>query len=110
VAYVIVLLVAAAVGAAVYYLTIRRGVIPLGGFGGEPASPRLPPPNTPPMAPPGPSTYVSVIASKPDWQSRMTGILGLAVAVVVGAVALAGSIYLSASWLVRLIGHATKSD
>jgi hypothetical protein len=106
VAYAIVLLVAAAVGAAVYYLTIRRGVIPLGGFGGEPASPRLPPP----MAPPEASTYVSVMASKPDWQSRMTGILGLAVAVVVGAVALAGSIYLSASWLVRLIGHATKSD
>jgi hypothetical protein len=105
VAYAIVLFVAAAVGAAVYYLTIRRGVIPLGGFGGETASPRLPP-----MAPPEPSTYVSVMASKPDWQSRMTGILGLAVAVVVGAVALAGSIYLSASWLVRLIGHATKSD
>jgi hypothetical protein len=102
VAYVIVLLVAAAVGVAVYYLTIRPGVIPLPGFGGEPASP--------PVAPPRPSTYVSVIASKPDWQSRMTGILGLAVAVVVGAVALAGSIYLSASWLVRLIGHATKSD
>jgi hypothetical protein len=108
VAYLIVLLVAAAVGGAVYYLTIRRGVIPVGGFGGEPASPSSAP--LAPPRPPGPSTYVSVIASKPDWQSRMTGILGLAVAVVVGAVALAGSIYLSASWLVRLIGHATKSD
>jgi hypothetical protein len=105
VAYVIVLLIAAAVGGAVYYLTLKRGVLSVVGFGSEEPPP---PPRAPDQPPPG--SYVSVTAATPDWQSRLAGILGLAVAVVVGAVTLAGSIYLSASWLVRLIGHATKSS
>jgi hypothetical protein len=97
VAYVIVLLVAAAVGGGVYYFTIRRGGISLPGFQTEASSP---------PAPPAGSSYVSVTTAKPDWQSRMTGVLGLAVAVVVGAVALAGSVYLSVSWIVRLISRS----
>jgi hypothetical protein len=101
VAYVIVLLAAAAVGGGVYYFTVKKGVIPLPFFQTEVSSP--------PTSSAG-SSYVSVTSAKPDWQSRMTGVLGLAVAVVVGAVALAGSIYLSVSWIVRLIGHASKNS
>jgi len=104
VAYVIVLLVAAAVGGGVYYLSIQRGVIPFPGFQTE-----APAPAPSPSGPPTGSSYVSVTAAKSDWQSRMTGVLGLAVTVVVGAVALAGSVYLGMSWIVRLISHATKN-
>ncbi len=103
-AYVIVLLVAAAVGGGVYYLSIQRGVIPFPGFQTE-----APAPAPSPSGPPTGSSYVSVTAAKSDWQSRMTGVLGLAVTVVVGAVALAGSVYLGMSWIVRLISHATKN-
>jgi hypothetical protein len=103
VAYVIVLFAAAAVGGGVYYLTIRRGLIPLPGFETE-----APAPPTSPTTPTG-SSYVST-GAKPDWQSRMTGVLGLAVTVIVGAVALASSLYLSVSWIVRIVGHASKSD
>ena len=99
-AYVLVLLVAAAVGGGVYFFTLRRGPIPLPFFGSE--APAVP---TETMG----SSYVSV-STRPDWQQRVTGILGLAVTVVIAAVALASSVYVSVSWLVRLIGDASKND
>ncbi len=92
VGYLIVFVVAAGAGVAVYAMTLRDGVQPIPGFS-DPAGP----------SPEG--TYVSVAGGKPDWQSRLTGLLGLTVAVVVGAVALAGVLYVSISAVVRLLSN-----
>jgi hypothetical protein len=91
--YLIVFLTAAGVGVGVYALTIREGIQPIPGFS-EPDRPRQPE-----------GTYVSVSGDRPDWQSRLTGLLGLSVAVVLGAVALAAVMYLSVSTIVRILGE-----
>jgi hypothetical protein len=44
-----------------------------------------------------------------DWQTRMTGLLGLVIMVIVGAVLLAGSVYLGFSLLFHLIGNAASN-
>ena len=44
--------------------------------------------------------------AKPDWQSRLTGFLGLVIAVVTGAVLLAFTLYTGVDWLVRLATDA----
>jgi hypothetical protein len=92
VGYLIVFLIAAAVGVTVYGLTLREAVQPAGGTSGgfgEPAPD---------------ATYVSVTGGKPDWQSRLTGFFGLAAAVVLGGVALAAVSYLAIEAIVRLVG------
>jgi hypothetical protein len=90
VGYLIVFVVAAGVGVAVYALTLRDATFTVAGPG-EPSR----------SAPDG--TYVSVSGGTPDWQSRLTGLVGLLVAVVIGAVALAAVLYLSISAVVRLV-------
>lgn len=92
--YLIVFLTAAGVGVAVYALTLREGLQPIPGFE-EPDRP---------AERPAESTYVSVVGDRPDWQSRLTGLLGLSVAVVLGAVALAAVLYVSVSTIARLVG------
>jgi hypothetical protein len=101
VGYLIVFVVAAAVGVAVYAITLREGLQPApaappGGGTGAGASETA--------APPSDGTYVSVSGGTPDWQSRLTGLLGLVVAVVVGAVAMATIAYMAVSAIVRLVG------
>jgi flagellar basal body-associated protein FliL len=98
--YLLVLLVAAAVGAAVYFVTLRTGDDQEGSesaaLSGAGAS--------------GPgSGYVPVGAISTDWQTRMTGLLGLVIMVIVGAVLLAGSVYLGFSLLFHLIGNAASN-
>jgi hypothetical protein len=95
VAYLLVFVVALAVGAAVYVSTVRAGAgRPDGGFG-EVAGPA-------PREPGG--AYLPVAADAPDWQSRITGVLGLVISVVVAGVALAASIYALGALIGKLFG------
>jgi hypothetical protein len=92
--YLIVLALASAVGVAVYAITLRAGEHPaaLDVGGSAPAE----------SAPAGPPTYLGEDV-RPDWQQRLTGLMGLLVAVVVGGVALAVALYVSVSTIVRVI-------
>jgi len=106
-AYVMVFLVAVAVGAAVYVVGMREGsaaqgypgvaAAGAGASGGADAAGQA-------------GAYVRVSAMRPDWQTRLTGFLGLIVAVVVGAVVLAVSLYVAFSWLVHLLGGVASSS
>jgi hypothetical protein len=93
--YAFVFLVAVGVGVAVYVTTVRSSRPVTQGFGpaGEPASPE-------------PGTYVTVSSARPDWQSRLTGFLGLVIAVVAGAIVLAFTIYAGVDTLVRFISDS----
>ena len=98
-AYVFVFVVAVAVGVGVYVTTVRASRPGAEGFGpsAEGASPES-------------GTYVPVTPVRPDWQSRLTGFLGLVIAVVVGAVALAVTVYAGVETLVRLVSGSIGSD
>ena len=99
VGYVIVFVVAAAVGVGVYAVTLREGLQPIPGFS-----------DTDPLTPAAPGgSYVSVTGGRPDWQSRLTGLFGLMVAVVLGAAALAAILYASISAVIRILGHLAPS-
>ena len=98
-AYLLVVLVAAAVGAAAYLVTLRQGAAPAGAAASRASQPLGVP------VPPG-QTYVTVSDIRPDWESRLTGALGLVIAVIAGAAVLAFSAYLSVSFLVKLIKHS----
>ena len=89
--YLIVFVIAAGVGVAVYAITLRNPPVPV-----APARS-----GSAPGAAGG--SYVSVSGWQPDWQSRLTGLLGLTIAVVVGAAALAFATYLGVSALFKLL-------
>jgi hypothetical protein len=98
VAYLLVFVVAFAVGAAVYVSTVRAGAgRPDGGFGegAEVAGAASREQGGP---------YLPVAADGPDWQSRITGVLGLVISVVVAGVALAVSIYALGALIGKLFG------
>lgn len=99
-AYAFVFLVAVAVGVGVYVTTLRGNREAVDGLVGAAGGP--------PQAGPG-GTYVPVVAGTSDWQSRLTGFLGLVISIVVGAVLMAATLYLGVSWLVRLIASAFGS-
>lgn len=98
-AYAFIFLVAVAVGVAVYVTTVRAGRPVAQGFGpsGE-------------GAPPEPGTYVPVTEAGTDWQSRLTGFLGLVIAVVVGAIVLAFTLYAGVETLVRVVTGSFGTD
>jgi hypothetical protein len=98
-AYLLVVLVAAAVGAAAYLMTLRQSAAPTA------APSRASQPAGVPVPGSG-QTYVTVTDTRLDWESRLTGALGLVIAVIAGAAALALSAYVSVSFLVKLIKHA----
>jgi hypothetical protein len=96
-AYVLVLVVAAAVGAGVYVFTLRQPPI------GPPSAP-VERDQAGGVADPGlVGSYVPVVAAATDWESRLTSALGLVIAVIVGAVALAASTYLAFAIVGRLV-------
>ncbi|HSL09922.1 MAG TPA: hypothetical protein VLA82_01225 [Actinomycetota bacterium] len=105
--YLIVFVVAVAVGVAVFFATLR-GVGPMGiaGFGERaPAASVGPPPD------PGPGmSYVPVQESRHDWQARLTGVLGLLVAVAVAGIALAISIYALGVLIGKVFGGVGGAD
>ncbi len=99
-AYLLVLLVAVAVGAAAFRATLRQTAAPT-------AAPRHR--GTQPVGVPVPGageSYVPVTDIRASWESRLAGALGLVIAVIVGAVSLALGTYLGISFLVRLIDRS----
>ena len=98
--YVLVVLVAAAAGAGVYLYTLRQPVPSSAPPSGDPADERAPEPGLG-------GSYVPVVASATSWESRLTSALGLVIAVIVGAVALAASTYLAFSVAGRLLHRFT---
>lgn len=95
--YLLVVLLAAGVGAAVYLGSLRAGSTGGDGGFGPGAEP------VPPVAPQG-GAYVPVTTARSDWQTRLTGFLGLLIMVAVGSVVLAVTLYVSVSLLVGLFG------
>lgn len=97
--YLWVLIVAAVVGVAVYVVTLRAEPGALHGFeqGPEPKAGTA-------LSGTDPGAYVPVMGGRPDWQSRLTGVFGLAVAVAIGSAALAVVVVMGYSMLARLIG------
>ena len=98
--YLLVLLVAAAVGAVVYFITLRTDAEYEGSDGATLSGAGASGPG---------SGYVPVGAIRTDWQTRVTGLLGLVIMVIVGAVVLAGSVYVGFSLLFHLIGNAASN-
>lgn len=97
-AYMLVLVVAAAVGLGVYVFTLRQPPV------GPPGAPAERDPAGGGGVDPGlGGTYVPVVAAATDWESRLTSALGLVIAVIVGAVALAASTYLAFAIVGRLV-------
>lgn len=126
--WVIMLLISAAVGGLVYYLT--GASLAIGGAHAAPsrtgfegggvaevtsvAAPEdvrewaggevAPRPGTPARVELAPDTTVPVVGSGLSWHSRLNGVLGLLVAVGLGAAAIAFAMYGLGSLIVRLIG------
>ena len=108
-AYMIVLLAALAAGGLTYWLTLRSP-------GTEPASltndgdgflPKPQPTSRPVAA--GDGAYVPLGSDRRSWQTRVVGLLGLAIAVTLAAALLAFSLYQSGAMIARLISdYATK--
>ena len=105
--YLIVFVVSAAVGLAVFFAALRgTGAIGAPGFG-EPASTTggAPPPDPAPGM-----SYVPVQESRHDWQARLTGVLGLLVSVAVAGIALAISLYVIGVLIGKLFGDVAGGD
>ena len=51
-------------------------------------------------------TYVPVTDIRASWESRLTGALGLVIAIIVGAVSLALGTYLGISFLMSLVNRS----
>ena len=49
---------------------------------------------------------IPVVGARPSWHSRLGGALGLLVAVGLGAIAIAGTLYLAGTMIARLISNA----
>jgi hypothetical protein len=102
--YALVLLIAGGVGWGVYWLTLRWGIRT------EPAVPADvgewkgtdPSPDPFVEAPPG-GAYLPVAAGQPSWQSRLSGVLGLVIAVAVAAVGSAFALYTVGRLIARML-------
>jgi hypothetical protein len=102
--YIMVLLIAAVVGIAVYLMVLRLGV-----DSGPPAEVGAPsdvgewretaPP--PPAQPEG--SFVPVAPSSPSWHSRVGGVMGLVIAVTVAALGIAFGLYLAGHMVAHLV-------
>lgn len=106
--YLLVLLIAGAVGWGVYWLTLRWGVrnqptVPADVGEWKSADPGPEPFMT--AAPPG-GAYLPVATGQPSWQTRLSGVLGLAIAVAVAAIGSAFALYTVG----RLIAQMLKSS
>lgn len=102
--YLLVLLVAGGVGYAVYWLTLRWGVriepeVPadVGEWKGTDRPPE------PFLRDEQPDAYLPVSAGRLSWQSRLSGVLGLAIAVAVAAVGSAFALYAVGHLIARML-------
>jgi hypothetical protein len=98
--YLVVTAIAAGIGIAVYFVSLRDGSMV-----------RETPGEQPDAGPPAPrGSYVPVVPGANDWQSRITGLAGLIVAVIVGAALLAFTLYVSVSSVIRLFSGLTGGE
>jgi hypothetical protein len=105
-AYLLVVLVAAAVGAAAFRATLNQSAAPTAAGrhrGTQPVG--VPVPGSGPGSA-SERSYVPVTDIRASWESRLTGALGLVIAIIVGAVSLALGAYLGIAFLVRLIDRS----
>jgi len=86
-AYVLVLTVALATGALVFWLTLRAGRANLADV--EYGDGFLPEALAGPAGSPGTGAYVPLGADRPSWQTRTVGVLGLLIAISLAAALLA---------------------
>ncbi len=112
--YVLVLVLAVGVGAAVYQISMRwgpgappdveewRGTEPASGALTSGSGSTLP-------GPPDGGSYIPVSPGRPSWQSRLGGVMGLVLAVTVAAVVLALTLYELGSFISRLLSSAANS-
>ncbi len=117
---ILVLLIAGAVGVGVYVLTLRLGVrrepeIPADVKEWQGGQPEVDPMTSAMIEPdetraglPGMGAYLPVTASRPSWQSRIGGLMGLVIAVIVAAAAAAFGIYSLGHLVGRLLQHAAS--
>jgi hypothetical protein len=110
--YLLVVLVAAAVGAAAFRATLHQSAAPTAAGRHRETQPvGVPVPGSGvgsgPSSGPSPGrSYAPVTDIRASWESRLTGALGLVIAIIVGAVSLALGTYLGISFLVRLLDRS----
>lgn len=108
--YLVVALLAVAVGVGVYLVAMR--------FAPPPGDPERAPAGAdagfvpddaggiaaqgPPRDAPVGSSYIPVTPSRPSWQRRVVGLIGLLIAIVVGSAAVAFALYLLVQFITRL--------
>lgn len=109
--YVVVLVLAVGVGAAVYWISMRwgpgappdveewKGTEPVAGGAALEAGAVPVPPNG--------GSYIPVTPGRPSWQSRLGGVMGLVLAVSVAAIVLALALYEAGSLIARLMSDAS---
>lgn len=96
-AYVIVFSAALVTGALVFWLTLRAGRENDGdGF--------FPEALAGPVGSPDAGTYVPLAADQRSWQTRTIGVLGLLIAITLGAALLAYSLYQAGAAIAKVIG------
>jgi hypothetical protein len=105
VGYVVIVALSVAVGVVVYHLTARMPVREEGPemwVGAAPAEQA-------PAPPPSNFERLAISHDRLTWHDRLTGTLGLVVAVAFGAGALAFAIYLAGSTVIALLKQAAAS-
>jgi hypothetical protein len=98
--YIMVLLIAAVVGIAVYLAVLRLGADSGPTDVGEWREAAPPPPSAPE------GSYVPVAPSSPSWHSRVGGVMGLVIAVTVAALGIAFGLYLVGHMVAHLVHSA----
>ena len=119
--YVIVLLLAALAGGLVYWASMRYSGA-AGTSEGDGASKRTEDgaddrearsakgadPETPPTPAPG-TAYIPVVPTRGSWQSRLGGVMGLVIAVVIAAATTAFVLYQAGHIITKLLTDAANS-
>jgi len=120
--YVIVLLLAALAGGLVYWASMRYsgaagtsegdGASETTGDGAdddrEARSAKGADPETPPTPAPG-TAYIPVVPTRGSWQSRLGGVMGLVIAVVIAAATTAFVLYQAGHIITKLLTDAANS-
>jgi hypothetical protein len=121
--YVIVVLLAAAAGGLVYWASMRfaggsseapgdGSAIGVGGRADEDREIRAPnggdERGAPPKAPEG-TAYIPVVPTRGSWQSRLGGIMGLVIAIVIAAAIVAFALYQGGHIISKLLTDAANS-
>jgi len=99
-AYVIVIAAALVMGALVFWLTLRAGRASADANDGDGFFPEA---LAGPVGSPEAGTYVPLGADRRSWQTRTVGVLGLLIAITLGAALLAFTLYQAGSAIAKMI-------